>query len=56
MSGKRKITAEIAVKILKKNNIEVDEKEAEIILEFMYFLGELSVSLYFKDFNNDESA
>ena len=56
MSGKRKITAEIAVKILKKNNIEVDEKEAEIILEFMYFIGKLAVNQYFNEFKDDETS
>lgn len=48
MAKKRKITAGMAVKILKKNNIEIDEKEAEKILEMMYFFAKLIVNQNFK--------
>jgi hypothetical protein len=47
--GKRNITIEQAVKILRKNGIECDEKEAKIILDFLYFLAKLSVNQYFNE-------
>lgn len=37
MASKRNITAEMAVKILAKNKIVVSEKEAQKVLEIMYF-------------------
>ena len=47
--GKRNITVEQAAKILRKNGIECDEKEAKIILDFLYFLAKLSVNQYFNE-------
>jgi len=43
-SEKRNITPEQAIAILKKNGREVNEKEAEKILEFLYFLAKLIVN------------
>jgi len=48
---KRNITPEQAVKILRKNGIETNEKDAKIILDFLYFLAKLSVDQYLKDNN-----
>ncbi|MDB5114924.1 MAG: hypothetical protein JWQ79_416 [Mucilaginibacter sp.] len=48
MSEKRKITALQAVKILKKNNIEIGEKDAEKVLDLLYFLAKLIVNQNFK--------
>jgi len=45
--AKRKITPEQAIKILRKNGIEATEKDAEIILDFLYFLAKLTVNQYF---------
>ena len=45
---KRNISIEQAVKILRKNGVECDEKEAEKILELMYFLAKLIVNQNFK--------
>ena len=46
---KRDITPQKAIEILKKNGIEIDEKEALIILEFLYFFAKLSVDQYLKN-------
>jgi len=46
---KRTITPEQAVKILRKNGVECDEKQAEKILDFLYFLAKLSVHQYFNE-------
>lgn len=44
----RNITPAKAQKILLENNIEVSEKEAEKILDFLYFLAKLIVNQNFK--------
>ncbi|MDN3585003.1 hypothetical protein [Mucilaginibacter flavus] len=43
-SEKRNVTTAQAIAILKKNGREVSEKEAEKILEMMYFLAKLVVN------------
>jgi len=48
VSAKRNIKTEKAIKILKKNNIEVNEKEAEKILDMLYFFAKLIVNQNFK--------
>jgi len=45
---KRNITTEKAIAILKKNGVEIDEKNAEKVLDFMYFLAKLIVNQNFK--------
>ena len=46
---KRNVTPEKAVQILQRNGIECDEKEAKIILDFLYILAKLSVDQYFNE-------
>ena len=46
---KKNISPAQAVRILSENGIQIGEKEAEKILEFLYFLGKLTVSKYIKD-------
>ena len=46
---KRNVTPEQARKILSQNGIEVNEKEVEEILDFLYFLAKLSVDQYVND-------
>jgi hypothetical protein len=46
---KRNITPEQAVIILRRSGIECDEKEAKIILDFLYILAKLSVDQYFNE-------
>lgn len=43
-SEKRNVTTAQAIAILKKNGREVSEKEAEKILDLMYFLAKLVVN------------
>jgi len=47
LSEKRNVTPQQAVKILEQNGLKISEKEAEEILDFLYFLGKLSVNQYF---------
>lgn len=48
---KRNITPQQAMKILEQNGLKISEKEAAEILDFLYFLGKLTVNQYF---NNDK--
>ena len=41
LAEKRNITAEMAVRILKKQGIEIDEKKALEVLDLMYFIAKL---------------
>ena len=53
LTEKRNITPEMAVKILRKNGVEIDEKEAVEILDFLYFFAKLTVDLYINDPNGE---
>jgi len=46
---KRNVTPDQAVRILRKNGIEVTEKEARKILDFMYIIAKLAIRNYFSD-------
>lgn len=48
LTEKRNITPEIAVRILKKEGIEIDEKKALEVLDMLYFLAILIVDQNFK--------
>jgi hypothetical protein len=48
LTEKRNITPEIAVRILKKEGIEIDEKKALEVLDMLYFLAKLIVDQNFK--------
>lgn len=45
---KRNITPEHAVKILRKNGVEVNEDQSKIILDFLYILAKLTINQYFR--------
>jgi len=45
---KRSVTPEKAVKILSQNGCKIDEKEAEKLLDLMYFLAKSIVNQNFK--------
>lgn len=47
-SDNRSITPEKAKKILLENGVKINEKEAEEILELMYFFAKLIVDQNFK--------
>jgi hypothetical protein len=44
---KRSVTVNDAIRHLAKNGVKVSEKEAEEILEFLYFLAKLIVNLLY---------
>lgn len=48
LTEKRNITPEMAVKILRKNGVEIDEKKAGEVLDLLYFLAKLIVNQNFK--------
>ena len=48
LAEKRKITPEVAVKILRKNGVEIDEKKAAEVLDLLYIIAKLTVDQYFQ--------
>ena len=48
LSEKRNVTPQQALKILEQNGVKISEKEAENVLELMYFLAKLIVNQNFK--------
>lgn len=42
------------MKAIRKNGVEVSEKEAQEILDFLYFLAKLTVNQYFN--SNDKNS
>ena len=55
LAEKRNITPEMAVKILQKNGVEIDEKKASEVLDFLYFLAKLTINQYLNDLDGDDS-
>jgi len=53
LTEKRNISPEMAVKILRKNGVEIDEKKAVEVLDFLYFLANLTVDQYLNDSNGE---
>jgi len=47
-SRKRNISAKKAVSMLKEKGVDIDEKNAEKVLDLMYFLAKLIVNQNFK--------
>ncbi len=45
---KRNVTVNDTIKNFRKNGVEISEKEAEKVLDLMYFLAKLIVSQNFK--------
>ncbi len=45
---KRNVTPADAVRDFREKGVEINEKEAEIILDFLYFLAKLTVNQNFK--------
>ncbi len=52
LSEKRNVTPQQAVRILKQNGLKISEKEAENVLDLMYFLAKLIVNQNFKNENS----
>ncbi len=53
-AGKRNVTPEKAMEILKENGVEISEKNAEELLDLMYFFAKLSVDQYIKELSNSK--
>ncbi len=53
-AGKRNVTPEKAMELLKDNGVEISKKNAEEFLDLMYFLAKLSVDQYIKEVSNIE--
>lgn len=48
-SQQRGVSPEQAISLLKKTGIQVNEKEAGVILDFLYILAKLAVNQYFNE-------
>jgi len=48
LDRKRNITAEKAIKILSQSGINIDKKDAQEVLDIMYFLAKLIIRQNFK--------
>jgi hypothetical protein len=53
LTEKRSITPEMAVKILQKNGVQIDERKAAELLDLMYFFAKLSVNQYIKEVSSN---
>ena len=47
LTEKRNITPEMAVRMLRENGVEIDEKKAAEVLDLLYFLAKLIVNQNF---------
>ncbi len=54
LTEKRKITPEMAIKYFRGKGIEIDEKKASEILDFLYILAKLTVNQYINNQDGDE--
>lgn len=48
LDRKRNITPEKAIKILSENGLDIDKKDAQEVLDILYFLAKLIVRQNFK--------
>lgn len=53
LQRKRSLTVGDAIRVMRENGVEISEKEAEEILDFLYFLAKLTVNQYIKDNSSD---
>ncbi|HEY4325739.1 MAG TPA: hypothetical protein VGN20_17215 [Mucilaginibacter sp.] len=49
LPDKRNVKTAQAIRLLADEGLKVDEKDAEIILDFLYFLAKLTVNQYLKE-------
>lgn len=54
LAEKRNITLEMAIKVLRKNGVEIDEKKVLEILDFLYLLAKLTVNQYINNPDGDD--
>jgi hypothetical protein len=55
-NDKRNITPAMAVKILKKNNVDISEDRAKEVLDLLYILAKLTVKTLIKDQNDNNGS
>ncbi|WP_428330316.1 hypothetical protein [Mucilaginibacter sp.] len=53
LTEKRNITPEMAVKILQKSGVHIDEKKAAEVLDLLYILAKLTVNQVLKEYDNE---
>jgi hypothetical protein len=49
----KNVTVADTVKTMRDKGVEVSEKDAELILEFLFYLAKLSVDQYVNNLSND---
>ena len=54
LAEKRKVTPEMAIKYFRGKGIDIDEKKASEILDFLYILAKLAVNQYINNQNGDD--
>ena len=54
LTEKRNVTPEMAIRYFRGNGIEIDEKKAAEILEFLYILAKLTVNQYVNNQSGDD--
>ena len=56
LSEKRSVTPKKAIEFLEKHGYQINEKEAEEILDFLYFYCKLTVGQLIKESKNTKST
>ncbi len=54
LQQKRSLTTKDAIRVMRENGVEISEKEAEEILDFLYFLAKLTVNQFINDNSPDK--
>jgi hypothetical protein len=54
LTEKRNVTPEMAIRYFRTKGIEIDEKKASEILEFLYILAKLTVNEYINNVDGDD--
>ncbi len=54
LQQKRSLTTKDAIRVMRENGVEISEKEAEEVLDFLYFLAKLTVNQYIKENSPDK--
>ena len=54
LQKKRNITTKDTIRAMNENGIQISEKEAEEILDFLYIIAKLTVNQYINDKGKEE--
>jgi hypothetical protein len=55
LTEKRNITPEMAVKILQKRGVQIDEKKAAEVLDLLYILANLTVNQILSEYETEKN-